>query len=126
MICNRCQRNHSGVCGIPLRNASETNKAGKISDWVNSNTGSWDGDVSRYVYEQKNKSKKNEQLIPKETLEKIISEGRKKRDEILNTLKSLSSEFPEYDQLLKGLDKVERVLSEATKELYSRWSGGAF
>ena len=103
--CVRCGRYHSGLCGIP---AGVTKGFGAKVGGL--------GAVKVGAAQRNIISGKPMNLT---LLEKLLSEGLGWEKRIIELLRSLSQEQPEYEELLVRLDKVQAQV-KVTREQISR------
>ena len=108
MICPRCHRTHSGVCGIPGIGV-------RIATGIGSRPITRGHSTDTFPI----KAKPSKETRTKEHLEHLLSYAQDKEEKCLEMIKHLSPEMKEYNDLLERLDKLKNVLTQIRIQLVS-------
>ena len=109
MICPRCGRQHSGICGIPsIGIRIGIGGTGIRRQETTSN---------RFPIHTKPSSRIK---LTKHGLEEMLDWGIEQEKKCMNMLKVLPSEMKEYNQILERLDKVWEVNAQIKKQILAK------
>ena len=100
-ICPRCGRLHSGVCGIPGNGVMVASGTTGVRA-VRGRTPVMDS----YSVTVEPKKPKQRTRLTKSSLEELLDWGMEQERKMVEMIKVLPSEMPEYQQLLERLDKI--------------------
>ena len=105
--CPRCQRYHSGLCGIP--------------PGVTLGFG-----AHNIQKEEQNKGRMmnvRRRTMDRGVLDRLLKEARLKEEDIKDLLKVLPAELPEYDLCLDRLAKLESVIGQLNRQIINKRLG---
>ena len=101
--CLKCGRKHSGICGIP-----------KIIH-LNQNTQS-----RRMNTKTAHEKPESKTTLGIGTLEKLLEEGKKQYDRIMELLKTFTAGTDEYDQLIEKESQLKHVIEQIIGQIAAR------
>ena len=99
-LCPRCGRYHSGACSIPGNAASGTARTRGANHGCRS-----------FPISSERGAKQKVRLTGR-GLEDLLEWGMAQERQMIQTLKTLPSEMPEYQQLLERLDRIDRATNQ--------------
>ena len=105
MVCPRCGRQHSGVCGIPSEHSRTRQETTSNKFSIHTNP------------------KPLRTKLTKHGLEEMLDWGLEQEKKCEEMLKALSVEMEEYNQILERLDKVWTVNEQIKRQLVAKKRG---
>jgi len=111
MVCNRCGRKHSGICGIPSIGV-------KIGI---GGTGIRRSDTTvpdTYPIDTKNPRRRRK--VNNRSLEELLAWGKKEEKRCLEMLKVLPTDLTEYDIILGKLDRLMATIRQIEVQIAER------